>query len=34
VHFTPTQAGEYPFHCDVDGHAKKGMRGVIVVVEK
>ena len=33
VRFTPTQAGEYPFHCDVDGHAKKGMTGVIVVRE-
>ena len=24
VRFTPTRAGEYPFHCHVDGHAKKG----------
>lgn len=31
--FTPTKAGEYPFHCDVDGHAKKGMTGTLVVVE-
>ena len=29
--FTPTQAGEYPFHCDVDHHAMKGMTGVLVV---
>jgi len=34
LHFTPTQVGEYPFWCHVDGHAKKGMRGTIVVVEK
>ena len=34
VRFTPTQAGEYPFFCDVDGHAKKhGMRGTLVVVD-
>jgi cytochrome c oxidase subunit 2 len=33
VRFTPTRAGEYPFHCDVDGHAKKGMTGTLVVVE-
>jgi len=33
VQFTPTKAGEYHFHCDVDGHAKKGMRGMLVVVE-
>ncbi len=33
VHFTPTQAGEYHFHCDVDGHAKKGMTGTLVVIE-
>ena len=31
--FTPTRAGEYHFHCDVDGHAKKGMMGMLVVVE-
>jgi uncharacterized cupredoxin-like copper-binding protein len=31
VRFTPTRAGEYPFHCDVDGHAKKGMMGTLVV---
>jgi len=33
VRFTPTLAGEYPFHCGVDGHAKKGMTGTLVVVE-
>ena len=33
VRFTPTRAGEYPFHCDVDAHAKKGMMGALVVVE-
>jgi plastocyanin len=31
VKFTPTEAGEYKFFCHVDGHAKKGMRGTIVV---
>ena len=31
VRFTPTRAGEYHFHCDVDHHAKKGMTGTIVV---
>ncbi|TMQ70001.1 MAG: quinol oxidase [Candidatus Eisenbacteria bacterium] len=31
VSFTPTQAGEFHFHCDVDGHAKKGMTGMLVV---
>ncbi len=33
VRFTPTRAGEYHFHCDVDSHAKKGMMGMLVVVE-
>ena len=33
VRFTATRKGEYPFHCDVDGHAKKGMMGTLVVVE-
>ena len=33
VQFTPTRVGEYPFQCDVDRHAKKGMRGALVVVE-
>ena len=33
VRFTPTRAGEYPFHCDVDAHAKKGMMGALIVVE-
>ena len=32
VKFTPTKPGEYEFFCHVDGHAKKGMKGVIVVV--
>ena len=29
--FTPTRPGEYAFFCHVDGHAKKGMKGTIVV---
>ena len=29
--FTPTTPGEYPFFCKKDGHAKKGMKGTIVV---
>jgi len=33
VRFTPTQAGEFHFHCDVDGHAHKGMTGMLVVVD-
>lgn len=33
VRFTPTQAGEFPFLCGVDGHAGKGMTGTLVVVE-
>ena len=32
VTFTPKVVGEYQFFCDVDSHAKKGMRGVLVVV--
>jgi plastocyanin len=32
VRFTPTQPGEYPFYCDKDSHASKGMKGVLVVV--
>lgn len=32
VRFPPTRAGEYPFYCDVDKHAAKGMTGVLVVV--
>lgn len=32
LRFTATRTGEYPFHCDVDGHAKKGMMGTLVVV--
>ena len=31
VKFTPTKAGEYEFFSHVDGHAKKGMKGTIVV---
>jgi plastocyanin len=31
VKFTPTKSGEYGFFCHVDGHAKKGMKGTIVV---
>jgi len=31
VKFTPTKPGEYEFFCHVDGHAKKGMKGTIVV---
>jgi len=30
--FTPTEAGEYPFFCGRDSHAKKGMKGTLVVV--
>jgi plastocyanin len=30
--FTPTKSGEYKFFCDVDGHADKGMTGLLVVV--
>jgi plastocyanin len=33
VRFTPTKTGEYPFRCDVDDHAMKGMAGTMVVVE-
>ncbi len=31
VRFTPTVSGEYRFFCHVDGHAKKGMTGTLVV---
>ncbi len=31
VRFTPSVPGEYHFFCHVDGHAKKGMRGTLVV---
>jgi plastocyanin len=31
VRFTPTQPGEYAFHCGVDSHMKKGMTGTLVV---
>jgi uncharacterized cupredoxin-like copper-binding protein len=30
--FTAPQPGEYRFACHVDGHAKKGMAGTLVVV--
>jgi|RhiMetdeSRZDD1v2_1073273.scaffolds.fasta_scaffold330787_2 plastocyanin len=30
--FTPTTPGEYHFYCHVDGHAKKGMSGTLVVL--
>jgi len=30
--FTPQRPGEYAFFCSVDGHAKKGMTGTLVVV--
>lgn len=32
VRFTPSVPGEYEFFCHVDGHAKKGMTGTLVVV--
>ncbi|MGE5177221.1 MAG: cupredoxin domain-containing protein [Hyphomicrobiales bacterium] len=32
VRFTPEQTGEFEFFCHVDHHAKKGMRGTLVVV--
>jgi plastocyanin len=32
--FTPTKPGEYRFYCHVGGHAKKGMAGTLVVVDK
>jgi plastocyanin len=32
VRFTPTVPGEYRFFCHVDGHAKKGMTGTLVVL--
>lgn len=31
--FTPAKPGEYEFYCHVGSHAKKGMRGTLVVVE-
>ena len=33
LRFTPTTVGEFPFHCDVGDHAKKGMTGTLVVRE-
>jgi uncharacterized cupredoxin-like copper-binding protein len=32
VRFTPSTVGEYEFFCHVDGHAKKGMTGTLVVL--
>jgi plastocyanin len=29
--FTPTTPGEYEFYCHVGSHAKKGMKGTLVV---
>jgi plastocyanin len=31
VRFTPSTPGEYEFYCHVHGHAKKGMKGTLVV---
>ena len=31
VRFTPEHPGEYEFFCHVGSHAKKGMKGVLVV---
>jgi len=31
VRFTPTTPGEYEFYCHVGSHAKKGMKGMLVV---
>ena len=31
VRFTPTTPGEYEFYCHVGSHAKKGMKGTLVV---
>jgi len=31
LRFTPKTPGTYHFFCHVDGHAKKGMRGTLVV---
>ena len=31
VTFTPTQAGSFPFGCDVPGHAQLGMTGTFIV---
>lgn len=30
--FTPARPGEYEFYCHVGSHAKKGMKGVFVVI--
>lgn len=31
LHFTPEQAGTYPFWCTVPGHKEAGMRGRVIV---
>jgi len=31
--FTPAKPGQYEFYCHVGSHAKKGMKGTLVVVE-
>ncbi|HEY2955258.1 MAG TPA: cupredoxin domain-containing protein [Candidatus Eisenbacteria bacterium] len=33
VRFTAATPGEYEFYCHVGSHAKKGMKGTLVVVE-
>ena len=33
ITITPTKAGEYRFFCGKDGHAKKGMEGILIVKE-
>jgi len=32
IRFTPDRPGEFEFFCHVGSHAKKGMKGVLVVV--
>lgn len=31
IRFTPKAPGEYPFYCPVHDHARRGMKGVLVV---
>ena len=33
LHFTPEVPGEYEFFCHIDHHAKKGMKGTLVVIQ-
>jgi uncharacterized cupredoxin-like copper-binding protein len=33
ITITPTKVGEYKFFCSKDGHAKKGMVGLLIVKE-